>query len=274
MLEQIVLALKVSDPYQIKKEIEKNGVDYVKIAPTVMDKSSTLIICDDDSLSAKLIGEGYAVLGYPVETEMKSPSYIVESLQELETEDFEEIFCRLSKIPLTVLTTKRCIVREIQVEDVDSLYEIYNKPGMTDYLEPLFNDRQEEIEYTRSYIQNIYGFYGYGMWIVTLRESGIIIGRAGLEWKEEPEEDSYGMELGYLIDSDYQRQGYAKEVCSAICQYAFGHLQAEKVYSMVMTQNRASCKLCEKLGFINQREVKINHQQYYKFELLKMHQKI
>ena len=165
-------------------------------------------------------------------------------------------------------------MREIQVEDVDRLYEIYEKPGMTDYLEPLFTDRQEEIEYTKSYIRNIYGFYGYGMWIITLRESGTIVGRAGLEWKEEPDIKSYGMELGFLIDADYQGLGLAEEVCNAILRYAFDHLDAEKVYSMVMTQNKASCKLCEKLGFTNRGVIQIDYKQYYKFELLKMHKQI
>ena len=37
-----------------------------------------------------------------------------------------------------ILTTDRLILREIRVEDVDRLYEIYEGPGITDFIELLY----------------------------------------------------------------------------------------------------------------------------------------
>ena len=52
-----------------------------------------------------------------------------------------------------ILKTDRLTLREIRVEDVDRLYEIYEGPGITDFIEPLYEDRDEEIVYTRDYIK-------------------------------------------------------------------------------------------------------------------------
>lgn len=64
----------------------------------------------------------------------------------------------------------------------------------------------------------MYGYYGYGMWLVFDKASGELIGRAGLEHREFP--DAVELELGYLIDPDRQGQGLATEVCQAILAFA------------------------------------------------------
>ena len=76
---------------------------------------------------------------------------------------------------------------------------------MTDFVEPLY-DYETELEYQKAYIENMYGFYEYGMWLVLSRETGKLIGRAGLEHDE----------LGYMIAPELWNQGYATEVCRFI----------------------------------------------------------
>lgn len=73
---------------------------------------------------------------------------------------------------------------------------------MTDYVEPLY-PYEKEREYQESYIRYMYGFYGYGMWIVCDRESGKLIGRAGVEHREELGDE---LEFGYAIGVDYQKK--------------------------------------------------------------------
>lgn len=66
---------------------------------------------------------------------------------------------------------------------------------MTDFVEPLY-DYETELEYQKAYIENMYGFYEYGMWLVFLKETGRLIGRAGLEHDE----------MGYMIAQQFQNQ--------------------------------------------------------------------
>ena len=86
-------------------------------------------------------------------------------------------------------------MRELELSDLDALFSMYAEPGMTDYMEGLY-EYEEELEYQKAYIENMYRFYGYGMWLVFEKKTGTLIGRAGVEHREELNGD---MELGYAI---------------------------------------------------------------------------
>lgn len=141
-----------------------------------------------------------------------------------------------------MLETERLIIREMVPDDVDALYEIYEAPSITRYMENLFADRDEERQYMRDYYDHVYCFYGYGMWLLTLKD-GTVIGRAGIENNEDGE-----FVLGYVIGEPYQRQGYACEACRAILEYAENELEIEDVVVYAHPDNQASVKLAEKLG--------------------------
>lgn len=172
--------------------------------------------------------------------------YAVERLEEMDYTSFDLAYRRLAGLPWEILTTKRCTVRETTVEDVDSFYRIYAEPSITEYMENLFADRDEEIAYTKEYMEKVYAFYGYGMWTVLEKESGAVIGRAGISWRE-----GYDLpELGFVFGVPWQGQGYAFEVCSAILDYAREELLMERVQALVRPGNERSFKLCERLGFV------------------------
>ncbi|MDE7434654.1 MAG: GNAT family N-acetyltransferase [Lachnospiraceae bacterium] len=157
------------------------------------------------------------------------------------------VYQRKHNIPWEILRTRRCILRELCMQDIDALYELYDKPGITNYVEPLY-EKDEEEEYQRQYIANIYGFYGYGMWLVFDRNSGTLMGRAGLEHRLD-EEGKGVLEMGYLIAPEYQRQGYGGEVCAGILSWAEANLDFPAVRCLVQRGNTASEMLLKRLGF-------------------------
>ena len=155
------------------------------------------------------------------------------------------------------------MIRESVIEDVDSFYEIYKDPSITEYMEDLYADRDEEAAYLRDYIKRVYGFYGYGMWTVLERKSGQVIGRAGISLRE----GSDIPELGFVIGVPWQRQGYAYEVCQAILAYGREELYFTHFQTLVMKGNEKSKKLCEKLGFIFEEDVEIDGVVYERMEI-------
>ena len=157
----------------------------------------------------------------------------------------QRVYERHFNIPWTILETKRCIVRELELSDLDALFSMYAEPGMTDYMEGLY-EYEEELEYQKAYIENMYRFYGYGIWLVFEKKTGTLIGRAGVEHREELNGD---MELGYAIRTSFQHQGYAYEVCQAIMQYAGEELQVHLLHCLIQKENALSEKLAIKLGF-------------------------
>jgi RimJ/RimL family protein N-acetyltransferase len=145
--------------------------------------------------------------------------------------------------------------------DAERLYELYENPQITRYMESLFPNIEEERAYMDSYYENVYRFYGYGMWLVTLKD-GTVIGRAGIEHIPEMTENQPQTEgetppeheLGYMLGVPYQHQGYALEACRAILDYARDELGITDVAVNIHPENKPSLRLAEKLGLKNRRK--------------------
>ena len=185
-----------------------------------------------------------------------SYKYLFESFEDITLDYFNMIYCRFHGLPLEILETERLRVREMTLADIDRLYEIYSEPSITEYMEGLYPDKQDELEFARSYIENMYGFYGYGLWLVLEKASGRIVGRAGLGNREIDGE--IHLELGYVIAKEYQGRGYATEVSLAILDYARTELAATKVISLIKPGNEPSVRTARKLGFTQVGEVTLN----------------
>lgn len=211
-------------------------------------QDAVLYITDDLKEVRRLLSEGKAAAALLTldncEEDFSGILYALERIEELEIEDFERIYRRIRNLPLEILETDRCIVREMTEEDVEALYEIYAEKGITKYIEELFEDPEEERRYITDYRKYIYGYYEYGMWIIEEKGSGKVIGRAGIDPRDGENE------LGYVIAAPSQKKGYAYEVCSAIIDYIWKiYKNPESVISRVDPQNIASVKLLKKLGF-------------------------
>lgn len=180
---------------------------------------------------------------------------LIESFEDVDLEYLEWIRRRHHGIPWVIAETKRCILREICMEDMQALFDLYAEPGMTDYIEPLY-PWEQELEYEKAYIDNMYRLYEYGMWVVIEKDTGKLIGRAGLEHREYPKEErleetdkDMELEMGYAIGTAYQRKGYATEVCRAIIAYAGQNLDYPRINCLIEKENTASIRFIESIGF-------------------------
>lgn len=173
-------------------------------------------------------------------------AYCVENLSDIDAQFLERVYRRFKGIPWDIVETQRLRIREITVGDVPRLYELYRDKSITRFMEPLFAEPEQEIEYTREYIRNIYGFYGFGMWVIEHKKSGQVIGRAGLEYREGFD----GLELGFMLGVPYQHKGYAYEACSAVLSYGVRELGQKEYCSYIAGDNSASIRLCGRLGFV------------------------
>ncbi len=213
------------------------------------DWKESLYLTDIPQLAALLACGDYPVLAYMHEgnrdMSFENVTYVVEGFEDVDMEYFNRVWQRLTGRPWHILNTKRCIVRETTVEDIEAFYELYSDPSITEYMEDLFEDRQEEKAYIEAYIKNIYGFYGFGMWTVLRKETGEVMGRAGISMREGFDDP----ELGFMIGVPWQGQGIAEEVCLSILQYAKEKLEFHRIQALVQPENQKSIGLLGKLGF-------------------------
>ncbi len=223
-------------------------IEKLKICSEIKEVSLLIASTDETISLGKELGiatMAYANSSFPNQTHA-GVDMVVEGFEEVDADFLEKVYQRYHRIPWTILETKRCVVRELSLDDLDGLFELYADDGIDAYTEPLY-PYEEEKEFQRAYIENMYRYFGYGMWLVFEKESGKLIGRAGLEHREY--NDVVELELGYLIGRRYQGKGYATEVCKAILDYAKEHAGFERINTVIQDGNDISMALSRKLGF-------------------------
>lgn len=218
-----------------------------------------LLIAATDDTIALARRHGIAVMAYE-NPHMPHQTYsgvdmIVEGFEEVEAGFLEKVYQRYHHIPWKIAQTKRTVIRELELNDIDKLFELYADGEICKYTEDLY-PYEEELEFQRAYINHMYRFYGYGMWLVFSKETGELIGRAGLEHREYNDETE--LELGYVIGTKYQRQGYATEVCQAVINIATEITDFPRINCLIEAENKASIGLAEKLGFSHMKDMELD----------------
>ncbi len=172
--------------------------------------------------------------------------YCIESLDEVPIWYLEQVYAHICGLPWTVYEDGNFIVREMTVRDLPQLYELYGKSGVAQYVEPLY-EYEEERKFTESYIENMYGFYGYGLWLVFEKSQGGLIGRIGFSHRQL--DGSERVELGYIIDADYQNRGIGSFLCRKILAIGQEYWNFDRVFVCCDKTNNRSIALAAKLGF-------------------------
>ena len=215
--------------------------------------------------------------------DLSAAEYILMEPQWVDRDSLVKIWQRQRNIPWTILETERCIVREFVPEDIDALYDLYDEEARR-FLEPPSRNRSLEREILTSYIRRVYRLCGYGHWAVISKNTGELIGRMGFAFPSSPgpcrepapqaEEPATDTEepapvydpapdamFGYLVRSDWRRQGITREVGAAILQYGFEKLGFTAIGADAAVSNTASDKILRLFSFIPVAEVQ--KQRYY-----------
>lgn len=217
----------------------------------------TLYVTDHGAVAKVLLEAKRAVLGYRHSQNASEGfvgiKYILEAPEGTPAEYFERVFRRYAGLPWSILETEHCYLRESCEEDVEAFYRIYKEPEVTRYTEGLYEHAVSERAYIREYIEKVYAYYEFGIWTVVLKESGEIIGRAGLSVREGFEVP----ELGYVFGLAWQGKGLAKEVCEGILKYAKEELEITQLQVLIQVGNEASVGLAHRLGFAKVEELEV-----------------
>jgi RimJ/RimL family protein N-acetyltransferase len=141
--------------------------------------------------------------------------------------------------------TERLTIRPFEIEDVPAIHAaLYGDATAMHFI-----GGPHDVQRTR---QGIAGYIdqqrraGYSFWAVTERESGAVIGEAGLYPMNGVGPD---IELGYALGTPWWGKGYATEAAGAILEAAFEHLGVARVVAVAKRENTASLHVLDKLGF-------------------------
>jgi len=147
-------------------------------------------------------------------------------------------------VPLPILT-ERLAIRAYDADDLQELHEVlYGDPDAMALLGGARDLAGTRASIERSMLQQELG--GYSFWPVIERETGLLIGEAGLFPLTPGGPD---IALGYAFGRDYWGRGYATEAARSVLAEAFGPLALTRVVAITREANLRSRHVLGKLGF-------------------------
>ena len=146
-----------------------------------------------------------------------------------------------------VLETKRLVLRQITMADVENLYSFFSDREVMQYYDcealSSMDEARNLIRRFSDWFEKQTGF----RWGISLKtESNAIIGTCGLFAWHKPARIAT---LGYELSRRYWRRGIMSEALRELLVYGYRDLNLNRIRATVVTDNVASARLLEQLSF-------------------------
>lgn len=148
------------------------------------------------------------------------------------------------------IATERLVLRGHRVEDFDAYSALWSNETVVRFIGGKRFSRNEC--WTRLLrAHGMWSLLGYSFWIVEDRETGMVIGEAGvMDAKRDLEPTLDGtLEAGWVMHPSTHGKGLALEAMTAVLEWADANLPDMPQSCIIEEGNTASMKLAERLGF-------------------------
>jgi len=154
--------------------------------------------------------------------------------------------------PMRILETERLILRHLVPDDLDHLFALYSDAETRQYFPEgtlTYEETKEELEW---FLNGHPEHPELGLWATMYKETNRFIGRCGLlPWTIDGRTE---VEVAYLLDKSYWRQGLGTEAAQAIAHYGFEQLHLSRLICLIDRRNQASVKVAQNIGMIFEKE--------------------
>lgn len=144
------------------------------------------------------------------------------------------------------IETDRLILRAFSEADYDDLYEFLSQLADNEF------EAYPGITYENGREHLAYRVDSEEFYAIELKESGKVIGNIYYGNR-----DFESKEVGYIVNKNYQRNGYASEALRAVIENAFKE-GIHRVFAECDPRNECSWKLLEKIGMDREAHFKQN----------------
>ena len=141
-------------------------------------------------------------------------------------------------------TTERLILREMTHDDFDALCKVLGDSDIMRHYPHTFDEKRVRFWIDRNIER--YRVFGFGLWAVTLKSTGEMIGDCGLTMQNV--NDFIRPEIGYHIARVHQRRGYASEAARGVLDYSFKNTPFGVICSYMKKDNAASSATAKSVG--------------------------
>ena len=159
---------------------------------------------------------------------------------------------------MTVLETERLILRKLSIDDADFMVDLLNQPSFLRYIgDKEVRSIADAVRYIQTGPLASYERFGFGLYLVELRESGASIGICGLLKRDSLPD----IDVGFAFLPAYWSQGYAFESAAAVMNYGREVLGLRRIVAITSLDNDASIRVLEKIGLSFERLIKLSEDQ-------------
>lgn len=156
---------------------------------------------------------------------------------------------------MNVIETERLNLRRLSVDDAEFILELLNEPS---FIRNIGDKGVRTISDARQYILNgpvdSYESYGFGLYLVELKNSRVPIGICGLLKREAlPDVD-----IGFAFLPRFWSRGYAFESASAVRTFGINALGLRRIVAITSPGNDDSIRVLEKIGLSYERTTRLS----------------
>jgi [ribosomal protein S5]-alanine N-acetyltransferase len=163
---------------------------------------------------------------------------------------------QVSFTPFPLLRTERLVLRRMEPQDAEAMLFLRSDPTIMQYLdrEPLHTTGEAAlfIRHINDSLERNEGI----TWGISLTDDPQLLGTIGF-WRLMKEH--YRAEIGYLLHPGYWGRGLVSEAMTAVMNYGFDVLKLHSVEANVNPDNKASVRILEKAGFVQEAYFRENY---------------
>jgi RimJ/RimL family protein N-acetyltransferase len=148
-------------------------------------------------------------------------------------------------VRVKILETERLILRQMRAEDAEFILELVNEAA---FIRNIGDKGVRTLDDARNYILTgpvaSYAKFGFGLYLVALRETGGAIGICGLLKRDSLED----VDIGFAFLERFRRKGFAYESAAAVMGYGRNALGLKRIVAITSADNEGSMRVLEKIG--------------------------
>ncbi|MGB0861764.1 MAG: GNAT family N-acetyltransferase [Saprospiraceae bacterium] len=151
--------------------------------------------------------------------------------------------------PFPILKTDRIRLRRVILDDVKPLFVMRSDVNAMKYIGRPIAESIKDAEDLIHRIDEMMEKETAVHWAITLKGNDKLIGTIGF-WQLSKQ--SRRTEIGYMLQSDFHRQGIMQEALNLVMNYAFEVMNLHSVEARTSPDNSPSIKILERNGFVKE----------------------
>jgi RimJ/RimL family protein N-acetyltransferase len=155
---------------------------------------------------------------------------------------------------MQIFETERLLLRPLTNDDAEFILELLNDPA---FIQNIGDRKVRSLDGAKAYITNgavaSYAKNGFGLYLVTLKETGESMGICGLIKRETLGD----VDIGYAFLPRFWSKGYAVESAMVMKQFARDVVGLKRIVAITDPKNDGSIRVLEKIGMKFEKMVKL-----------------